>query len=96
MGKPAGVLDTSTALRERAPRVYPRLGSLQHRLDGPRPFIERAKGAWLWGVDGETWVDYLLGHSLQRFDLARYAKFAAALTRFEGALSDWLKSGRYR
>jgi glutamate-1-semialdehyde 2,1-aminomutase len=31
------------------------------RLAGPRIFIERAEGAWLWSVDGNRYVDYLLG-----------------------------------
>ncbi|WP_166355589.1 aspartate aminotransferase family protein [Phytoactinopolyspora limicola] len=31
------------------------------RMSGPRPFISRAKGAWLYGVDGDSYVDYLLG-----------------------------------
>lgn len=31
------------------------------RLDAPRIFFERAKGAWLWDVDGNSYIDYLLG-----------------------------------
>lgn len=31
------------------------------RLAGPKVFIDRAKGAWMWGVDGTDYVDYLLG-----------------------------------
>ncbi|HEX7163133.1 MAG TPA: aspartate aminotransferase family protein [Trebonia sp.] len=31
------------------------------RLASPRVFIERARGAWLWDVDGKDYVDYLLG-----------------------------------
>ncbi|GAB3585076.1 glutamate-1-semialdehyde 2,1-aminomutase [Amycolatopsis endophytica] len=31
------------------------------RLAGAQEFIERAKGAWLYGVDGRDYVDYLLG-----------------------------------
>lgn len=31
------------------------------RLASPRVFIERARGAWLWDVDGQDYVDYLLG-----------------------------------
>jgi len=31
------------------------------RLDGPRIFFARAEGAWLWDVDGNDYVDYLLG-----------------------------------
>lgn len=31
------------------------------RLSGPMVFIEKARGAWLWDVDGRNFVDYLLG-----------------------------------
>jgi glutamate-1-semialdehyde 2,1-aminomutase len=31
------------------------------RLDGPPVFFARAEGAWLWDVDGNDYVDYLLG-----------------------------------
>lgn len=31
------------------------------RLDGPQEFISHAEGAWLHGVDGRDYVDYLLG-----------------------------------
>jgi glutamate-1-semialdehyde 2,1-aminomutase len=31
------------------------------RLDAPRIFFERGKGAWLWDTDGNDYVDYLLG-----------------------------------
>ena len=31
------------------------------RLTGPKVFIQRAKGAWLWDVDGKDYVDHLLG-----------------------------------
>ena len=31
------------------------------RLDGPQIFFERGEGAWLWDVDGNDYVDYLLG-----------------------------------
>lgn len=31
------------------------------RLGGSRAFIEEARGAWLWDVDGRDYVDYLLG-----------------------------------
>lgn len=31
------------------------------RLLGPRIFFERGQGAWLWDVDGNDYVDYLLG-----------------------------------
>ncbi|MGH2751009.1 MAG: aspartate aminotransferase family protein [Actinomycetota bacterium] len=31
------------------------------RLDGPSIFLERGTGAWLWDIDGNDYVDYLLG-----------------------------------
>lgn len=31
------------------------------RLDGPGVYLKRAKGAWLYDVDGQDYVDYLLG-----------------------------------
>jgi glutamate-1-semialdehyde 2,1-aminomutase len=31
------------------------------RMTGPRVFIQRAKGAWMWDVDGKDYVDHLLG-----------------------------------
>jgi glutamate-1-semialdehyde 2,1-aminomutase len=31
------------------------------RLTGGKAFIERAQGAWMWSVDGDDYVDYLLG-----------------------------------
>lgn len=31
------------------------------RLDGPALFFARGEGAWLWDVDGNDYVDYLLG-----------------------------------
>ncbi|MFC0530326.1 aspartate aminotransferase family protein [Phytohabitans kaempferiae] len=51
----------SNALRERALRHAP--GGVQSnvRFGGPRAYIERAKGAWMWDVDGKDYIDYLLG-----------------------------------
>jgi glutamate-1-semialdehyde 2,1-aminomutase len=31
------------------------------RLDGPSVFFARGKGPWLWDIDGNDYVDYLLG-----------------------------------
>lgn len=61
MSDAAGPLETSGALRERALACIPGGVHSNIRLDGPKAFIERAKGAWLHGVDGGEWVDYLLG-----------------------------------
>lgn len=49
------------ALRERALACTPGGVHSNVRLAGPRVFIERAEGAWLWDVDGADYVDYLLG-----------------------------------
>ncbi|HEY3185328.1 MAG TPA: aminotransferase class III-fold pyridoxal phosphate-dependent enzyme [Gaiellaceae bacterium] len=55
-------LVTDTAqLRERAERRIPGGVNSNVRLDGPRIFFARGKGAWLWDVDGRDYVDYLLG-----------------------------------
>lgn len=55
------LLARSAALRERALVHMP--GGVQSnvRLSGAKAFIERAKGARLWDVDGREYVDYLLG-----------------------------------
>lgn len=53
--------ERSAALRERALRRTPGGVHSNVRLGGPQVFIERAKGAWLYDVDGGDYVDYLLG-----------------------------------
>jgi glutamate-1-semialdehyde 2,1-aminomutase len=53
--------DRSRALRERALRLIPGGVDSNVRLDGPQVFIDRGAGAWLWDVDGNDYVDYLLG-----------------------------------
>jgi glutamate-1-semialdehyde 2,1-aminomutase len=53
--------ERSAALRERALRRTPGGVHSNVRLGGPLVFIERAKGAWLYDVDGRDYVDYLLG-----------------------------------
>ncbi|HEX5114271.1 MAG TPA: aminotransferase class III-fold pyridoxal phosphate-dependent enzyme [Pseudonocardiaceae bacterium] len=55
---------TGTDSRSLARRAAARTPGGVHsnvRLGGPGVFIERAKGAWLWSVDGDSYVDYLLG-----------------------------------
>ena len=54
-------LDRTSALRERAVARTPGGVHSNVRLGGPKVFIEQAKGAWMWGVDGTDYVDYLLG-----------------------------------
>ena len=51
----------SSALREVAERLTPGGVHSNVRLSGPPVFFERAEGAWLWDVDGNEYVDYLLG-----------------------------------
>ena len=45
----------------RAARCLPGGVNSNVRLDGPSIFFERGQGAWLWDVDGNDYVDYLLG-----------------------------------
>lgn len=51
----------SEALDKRARQVAPGGVHSNVRLDGPHTFFARGKGAWLWDVDGNDYVDYLLG-----------------------------------
>ena len=51
----------SDALHEAATKLTPGGVHSNVRLAGPLVFFERAKGAWLWDVDGNDYVDYLLG-----------------------------------
>lgn len=45
----------------RAARRLPGGVNSNVRLDAPPIFFERGKGAWLWDIDGNDYVDYLLG-----------------------------------
>jgi glutamate-1-semialdehyde 2,1-aminomutase len=51
----------SAAFYERAVRRVPGGVNSNVRLDAPPVFFERAAGAWLFDVDGNDYVDYLLG-----------------------------------
>jgi glutamate-1-semialdehyde 2,1-aminomutase len=51
----------SEALDKRARQVAPGGVHSNVRLDGPHIFFARGEGAWLWDVDGNDYVDYLLG-----------------------------------
>ncbi|OXM74160.1 MULTISPECIES: aspartate aminotransferase family protein [Amycolatopsis] len=51
----------SAELRRRAAARTPGGVHSNVRLTGAQEFIERAKGAWLYSVDGRDYVDYLLG-----------------------------------
>ena len=48
-------------LARRAARVIPGGVNSNVRLDAPSMFFARGEGAWLWDVDGNDYVDYLLG-----------------------------------
>ncbi|MFW6090756.1 MAG: aspartate aminotransferase family protein [Actinomycetota bacterium] len=51
----------SVELFERARRRIPGGVHSNVRLDGPPVFFARGEGAWLWDIDGNDYVDYLLG-----------------------------------
>lgn len=51
----------SAELEERAVRRLPGGVNSNVRLAVPPVFFERGQGAWLWDVDGNDYVDYLLG-----------------------------------
>lgn len=51
----------SEQLQRRAVRRLPGGVSSSVRLDAPPVFFDRGAGAWLWDVDGNDYVDYLLG-----------------------------------
>ncbi|MCP9485296.1 MAG: aminotransferase class III-fold pyridoxal phosphate-dependent enzyme [Gaiellaceae bacterium MAG52_C11] len=53
--------EKSARLNARAVRRIPGGVNSNVRLDAPRVFFERGQGAWLWDVDGNDYVDYLLG-----------------------------------
>jgi glutamate-1-semialdehyde 2,1-aminomutase len=53
--------DRSHELRDRAELFTPGGVHSNVRLATPKVFFARGKGAWLWDVDGNDYVDYLLG-----------------------------------
>ena len=53
--------ERSDALHATATKLTPGGVHSNVRLSGPQVFFERAKGARLWDVDGNEYVDYLLG-----------------------------------
>lgn len=55
------LLTQSEKLRRRALERTPGGVHSNVRLSGSQEFIKRAQGAWLYGVDGQDYVDYLLG-----------------------------------
>ncbi len=58
MGRSTRLSDQWSA---RAARRLPGGVNSNVRLDGPSIFFERGQGAWLWDIDGNDYVDYLLG-----------------------------------
>lgn len=56
-----GSLPMSAQLLKRARMVTPGGVHSNVRLAGPGVFFERGEGAWLFDVDGNAYVDYLLG-----------------------------------
>lgn len=61
MRPPVRRLERSTELHRRAGLTAPGGVHSNVRLPGPRVFVDRGQGAWLYGVDGEDYVDYLIG-----------------------------------
>ncbi|MFF5987593.1 aspartate aminotransferase family protein [Prauserella flavalba] len=61
MSDAAELLVRSNALRQRALARTPGGVHSNVRLAGPQVFIDHARGAWLYDVDGVNYVDYLLG-----------------------------------
>jgi glutamate-1-semialdehyde 2,1-aminomutase len=53
--------DRSHELRDIAETLTPGGVHSNVRLATPKVFFERGKGAWLWDVDGNDYIDYLLG-----------------------------------
>src|SRR5918992_5620328 len=51
----------SPTLNQRAIRRLPGGVNSSVRLDAPPIFFARGEGAWLWDVDGNDYVDFLLG-----------------------------------
>jgi glutamate-1-semialdehyde 2,1-aminomutase len=65
------------ALQKRAQESIPLGVNSNFRFwgDGITPYVERAKGAYLWDVDGKKYIDYrmafgpiILGHSYEDVD----------------------------
>lgn len=56
--------DESKRLFERIVRSVPSATHSNSRVREPHPiFFERAKGAHLWDVDGNRWIDYVMGNA---------------------------------
>jgi glutamate-1-semialdehyde 2,1-aminomutase len=82
--RPAGRPQAGRALARAPGAVHSNV-----RLAAPQVFIERARGAWLWDVDGRDYVDYLLGQGPNFLGHAP----PAVLTAVEAACRDGLIYG---
>lgn len=76
----------SSSLRKRAVARTPGGVHSNVRLASPGVFIERARGAWLWDVDGKDYVDYLLGQGPNFLGHAPPAVLAAVETACRNGL----------
>lgn len=82
-------MERSSALQQRAQKVIP-LGvnsNFRYWGDGITPYVKKGKGAYLWDVDGNRYIDYrlgfgpiILGHAWEEVDARVQAEIA------EGAL----------
>lgn len=54
----------SQKLHERAVKIFPANGAthVERILDPFRPYITQAKGSRIWDVDGNEYIDYVMGH----------------------------------
>jgi glutamate-1-semialdehyde 2,1-aminomutase len=69
--------EKSNAIQKRAQQVIP-LGvnsNFRYWGDGMTPYVSKAKGAYLWDVDGNRYIDYrlafgpiILGHAFDAVD----------------------------
>ena len=71
--------DTSNALQRRAFNVMPLGVNSNFRFwgEGITPYVDKAKGCYLWDVDGNQYIDYrmafgpiILGHAYDEVDAA--------------------------
>jgi len=77
---------TSERLTESARRWLPGGVDSNVRLDGTSVFFARGKGAWLWDVDGNEYVDYLLGQGPAFLGHAPDAVVAAVAAAIEDGM----------
>ena len=66
----------SEALFARAQAASPGGVHSNVRLDAPPTFFARGSGAWLWDVDGNDYVDFVLGHGARRSSATRRRRWS--------------------